>query len=147
MAQYPHMTGNTLEELSCLCAEWQADLRLNDWEVILKLVMPHEMGPERSGECSWVICKKRAKISILDSQYWGGSSGSWVGEDQELTLVHELLHLHYAPFDNFKCDTPEDTALEQSIHCISQALVALKRAKLAFTDPRYLPPDPNELPF
>jgi hypothetical protein len=44
----------------------------------------------------------------------------------EKTLVHELLHLHFAPFAA-PDGTPEDTAQEQAIDLIAKALVAEHR--------------------
>lgn len=117
----------TEKELQKLCREWQKRLRLQDWDV--KVFVKREsqfINENAAGECSWQLAKKLAVIRILDPIDYG-SNLAWP-QDQEATLVHELLHLHFAPFAA-KDDTPEDTAQEQAIDLIARALVELKRGR------------------
>lgn len=41
----------------------------------------------------------------------------------DVTIVHELLHLHFAPFQEDD-ETPKGIAQEQAINCISATIVA-----------------------
>ena len=52
------------------------------------------------------------------------SSEEYIKENAnyDLTIVHELLHLHFAPFQESD-DTPKGVAQEQAINCISQAII------------------------
>lgn len=121
----------TEPELQALCACWQSRLRLQDWNVTVKIVRARDMPSAVSNSaacCEWQLCKRRAVIRLLDPLD-AEPEGPWPysDEDQERSLVHELLHLHSAPYDDFKIDSRKDVALEQSIHAISLALVELER--------------------
>lgn len=112
-------------ELRQKCAEWQKVLRLEDWDVKVKLKRGRDLELGGAGECGWTIEKKQALIKITDSADY--PPDCIIPQDMERTLVHELLHLHFAPFDDFESGTAEDTATEQAIHFISCALVDLAR--------------------
>lgn len=123
----------TKEELQACCATWQQRLRLQDWSIKLEVKDRDDM---TGGVGSASLGSLRAvTIHILQegdleavSKSFPGPSEVWL--DQEVTLVHELLHLHMhdiAP----KCDatTPLHDAIERAIDAISQALVAGYRAQ------------------
>jgi len=115
----------TQEELQTLCVQWQKTLRLQDWDVRLKLVRQREI-PEKQGECAWLVSKKQATVKILDSIDYSPNL-EWL-QDQETTLVHELIHLHYAPIDH--TEGLSEKILEQAVNSMALALVELKRAAL-----------------
>lgn len=123
------MTGLTEDQLQGLCREWQSTLRLQDWDVKVKVVRRSAFGnQDAQGECRWVVPKKAALIFILDPVDYP-SDIEWP-YDMERTLVHELMHLHGAPFDTFDYGSMQDTALEQMVECSADALVRLKRSRL-----------------
>ncbi|CAF1787884.1 hypothetical protein NRS6110_04448 [Bacillus subtilis] len=114
------------DDLIKLCSEWQTILRLQDWNVKCEIKRANDMLlKDVAGECNWDINSKVAAISILDPIDY--PSDHLEQQDIEKTLVHELLHLHYAPFDQFENDSPEIVNIEQSINLISEALVNLRR--------------------
>lgn len=115
------------EELDGLLAEWKRILRLEDWDIKAKICRGNGLNmPEGTqGRCEWTEKRKEAFIKLMDPTDW--DSTCMYPQDMEVTLVHELIHLHCAPFDTFKESTPEDTAMEQMIVRLSQALVGLKR--------------------
>lgn len=116
--------GRALTEL---CAEWQKRLRLMDWLVTVRYRRADDMPlANKGGCCSWKITLKAAVVDVLDPVDYPADSHFL--QDVEVTVVHELLHLHIAPFvaDD---DTPEDIAQEQAIECIAQALVKAKRGE------------------
>jgi hypothetical protein len=116
----------TEDELQALCEEWQQRLRLQDWTVFVRLLRQRDMPDENDqAHVHWVLTKRNAKIAILDPIDY--SPDCWTPQDQEISLVHELLHLHCAGFDDFKPDHPPGIALEQMIHAVSTALVMTKR--------------------
>lgn len=121
------MTNLTQEQLHQLCLEWQEVLRLQDWRVFLRVSRARELsGTDRQGECDWIQNRKEGYISLLDPVDY--PPDACVPYDQELVLVHELLHLHFASFWPDKgYDDPECIAMEQAIEFTAQALVALKR--------------------
>jgi len=114
----------TKEELTVLCWQWQETLRLQEWIIALSVCRARDMGDSRQGECAWIISKKEACISILDAIDF--PPGHIHAQDMEKTLVHELLHLHFAAFASD--EDYIDRAHEQAIDLIASGLIAQKRA-------------------
>jgi hypothetical protein len=114
--------------LARACREWQKILRLEDWRIRARWVDGMDM-PNDSGDTQYLLVKKQAEIRIARPNGHGHDSIAVVTEgiDPEVDLVHELLHLHFAPFEG-NTGSPELTAQEQAIHAISTALVELKHA-------------------
>ena len=117
----------TKEKLQAMFAEWQKRLRLQDWKIYVEISRDRDMKFEgNGGEVHWQIEAKQAVINIIDPIDY--PPNTMAEQDMEQTLVHELLHLHFAPFDA-EHNTPADVAQEQAIHAIAEALVKLKREK------------------
>lgn len=119
------MSNPTLnqENLDELLAEWQKTLRLQDWGIQVLLGRIFDMVDENTtGQCTWRLSNKTALIRILDPSDYNPSFLRPC--DVEKTLVHELLHLHFAPF----CPLGSETDLhEQAIEAIATGLVKAKR--------------------
>lgn len=82
------------------------------------------MRVEGLADCNWQIKKRQAVINLRDPMDF---DPGWFGtRDMELSLVHELLHLHLAPWSP-EAQTEEDVFEEQAIHAISLALVNLDK--------------------
>lgn len=112
------------KELQELCSVWQKRLRLQDWDVFVEVVPKDKLRQESQAECRHTLSKKIAHISIIREEDY--PSRSMVPQDQERDLVHELLHLHFAPFCAGR-GTLADDMQEQAVHAISCALVDLAR--------------------
>lgn len=110
------------EVLLSLCEQWQRNLRLQDWDIVIKLRPFREMIDCR-GETRYNLEKKAAIITLLDPNDHDGNED--FPYDMELTLVHEMLHLHFVDGSH----TPEEcpTVFEQGINAVSAALVGLSR--------------------
>lgn len=105
---------------------WQKRLRLRDWEVAFSIRRARDMDLEDcQGECHWNIQSKLAWIHILDPVDY--EPNKEFPQDMEKTLVHELLHLHFAPFTADNDNEMVDTAQEQAIDLIARALVETER--------------------
>jgi hypothetical protein len=110
MRQQRHLSE---DEARRLCREWQEALRLQDWDIVVKVVRGRGLGTDglennAEGRGHWTLPLRAATIRLA-------------------TLVHEMLHLHFAGFDDFTVGDAQDVAAEQAIHALSCALVALKR--------------------
>lgn len=114
----------TCEQLTTRLAFWQRVLRLQDWEIQASIVKIREMrDADEDGCCEWLHAKKRAVIRILaEADYPAGVD--WP-QDQERTLVHELLHLHVGSFCRPEEGSKEEEIMEQAIHALSLALLDL----------------------
>lgn len=114
----------TLEHLQAATNYWQKVLRLQDWNVRIRFERFYNMPYKNAGFNSNICSKKTALVAILDPQDW--DSSEWT-QDIEKTLVHELLHLHTAPFTDI---TPPPFPLmleEQAIDLLAGAFVSLHR--------------------
>ncbi len=115
----------TENELRARCAEWQKILRLQDWDVIMTVDRGRDLMPDSLGQCDWTLPTKQAHIHILDPVDHPPDL-KWP-QDMEQYLVHELLHLHFAPFSRFDHESLEHITMEQAVDLIACALVNLKR--------------------
>lgn len=121
----------TMSMLRDRCEVWQRILRLQDWDVQLEIVRQHVLSDGRLGECALGNNVRKARIRILDSRDIDGQDmmdhdEAW---DWELTLVHELLHVHMHDVtpDGHKAGSPEQIANERAVDAISKSLVMLAR--------------------
>ena len=115
------MTERALRER---CRYWQTLLRLQDWDVSVHLV--DELQGSSLGRCWWLDEKEIATIRILRPERC--DPGRTPTQDVEVTLVHELLHLHFSAF-TAENNTPQSIAQEVAINRCAQALVRLHRAR------------------
>ncbi|MFN6572401.1 hypothetical protein [Dendronalium sp. ChiSLP03b] len=114
-----------LENPQQSCQEWQQRLKLQDWDISVKVV-PHRESEGAWGNVRWNLQEKFADIKLLDPNDQSDGMRPYCMEE---TLVHELLHLHFALFDA-DANTPEQLAQEQAINALARALVNLKNANL-----------------
>jgi hypothetical protein len=95
--------------------------------VDIEFARGRDMGvPGSTGSCNWTLSKREAAVRILDPIDY--PDDVVFDQDVEKTVVHELLHLHFAPFmGDYKPDDLEHIAKEQAIEAVAKSLVALKR--------------------
>lgn len=115
------------QELRAQLTYWQRVLYLQDWTIDIRVVRQWEMGDQHTlASCEWFIQRKDAIVRILHPNDLPGVSHRFLnGEecDYDISLVHELLHLHFAPFHKEQ----DEVAHEQAINSISRALVKVWR--------------------
>lgn len=122
----------TLPALRERAAYWQNRLALRDWEIKLGIGRMHALGDGTLGETHCHSNKRQAKVNVLDPRDVDGQGFWFDGEvhDWEITLVHELLHLHFHDvFPRFPHKKPAGIAAERMIDAVAKALVALDRKK------------------
>lgn len=91
----------------------------------VKLVSHYEVGVGRFGEIVHLDKKTHAVLSIVREDHIDPEEP--LEHSEELTIVHELLHLHLCLFASPAEDSPEGIALEKTVHALSRALLCLKR--------------------
>src|SRR4029078_896158 len=74
---------------------WQARLNLKDWNIRVQLVHANELEPGTLGNIHWDASNKRATIDVLSSYDYTLPTNAML-KDMEVTVVHELVHLHLA---------------------------------------------------
>jgi hypothetical protein len=126
------------------CQYWQGILRLRDWDILVQVCRQNEMtNPSAIGECEIQRQRKDATIRVLAPQDLQlVSQGFHHGEesDYDLTLVHELLHIHLDSLGPRDQVTDQE---EQVIEAISQALVRLRREALVPLESPHASPTPS----
>lgn len=112
--------------LNAMVHKWAGILRLRDWDITIEMVDKKDLSLEGvAGEISWNREHQHAEIRILDSSQL---KADMIHPDIEETVIHELLHLHASPFDEFETGSAEYYALEVFINRVSQALYKLERS-------------------
>ena len=117
----------TQEELNEACEEWQNILRLNHWDIYAAITRSSDFsGNENEGEIDYFLEKGDAAIRILDPVDYPQDTP--FKQDMEQTLVHELLHLYFAPFQPDKdADELKYAYWERAIDDLAKVLVGIKR--------------------
>ncbi|WP_416149421.1 hypothetical protein ACM26V_00025 [Salipaludibacillus sp. HK11] len=120
----------TEDQLNERAAYWQKVLGLQDWDVQVKKARAEAFDGDREGECEYLSNSKTARIRILDESHY--PTDAWDEQDMELTLVHELLHLHFSAIRDLAYELDHYVMFEeQAINKMSQALVHLERTNKA----------------
>jgi hypothetical protein len=117
------------KELRKQLAYWQRILYLQDWTIDVRVVRQWDMGDRLTlAQCEWFLQRKDAIIQVLNPHDLPGISSRFLHSeecDYDVSLVHELLHLHFAPFHK----DADDVAHEQAINSISRGIVRVWRNK------------------
>lgn len=105
---------------------WEEILNLQSWDVKTGIYRERDFcGPERQGENEYNLATGTSLIRILDPADYPESKFK---QDMEITLVHELLHLLFAPFEPDEGNNElEHKFMERAICQLSEVLVRLKR--------------------
>jgi len=118
----------TQEELVELCVEWQERLRLQDWDIEVKLVRQTEIAnPNWQAQCNINFSNSDALIKVMDNIDYANIHQVDAQQDMEHSLVHELVHILFQQADKTAKDSVEELILEQAINKIAGALLKLKR--------------------
>lgn len=105
---------------------WQRILRVQDWKLDLEF-WPHRALEESVAKTTMNLNNKSAIIILRNPEDISAVAHDWpAGEaaDYDLSIVHELLHLHLRPLMS-----DDLVAEEQACNLIAAALVQLYRAQ------------------
>lgn len=116
----------TEDELRTKCEVWQKILRLQDWIITVNIRRERDFVlSDSNAEIIPTLPKRMATIHILDPIDY--PPGQAEPQDMELSLVHELLHIHLFPLFADREDEMRLVAEEQAIEAISRGLIELSR--------------------
>ena len=124
----PQLMDSESFETSCReqVAYWQRILRVQDWKIEIEF-WPHKA---LESNVAKTIINHNNKSAVLILRYpdqLGAVEHDWpAGEaaDYDLSIVHELLHLHLRPLDSTQV-----VAEEQACNLIALALIQVYRAQ------------------
>lgn len=132
----PSASGNdeTLftEALNAACKEWQVRLGLQDWIVEVRVGRAKDLDPDCRAFATNVhsITEKFSNIKVVDPvdlPILEDSLPKGEAQDYDLHLVHELIHLHFAPFQVADTD-PQHPYQEQAINMLSRSIIRAYRS-------------------
>src|SRR6267378_2931994 len=102
---------------------WQKRLRLEDWKIEVKVVRIWDLEQGTLGHIDWSVPHKTATIKVLNPSDYELPRDR-VPADMELSIVHELVHLHLSALPLNKSSR---NAEEQVVTMIAKALLDLER--------------------
>jgi|SRR5579862_4073004 hypothetical protein len=101
---------------------WQKRLRLEDWKIEVKIVRIWELEHGTLGHIDWSTPRKVAVIKVLNPADYELPPDK-IPADMELSIVHELVHLHLSVLPLAKSSR---VAEEQVVTMIADALMNLE---------------------
>ncbi len=118
------------DQINDLIVYWRPKLGIADWIITHGFVNQADM-PKRLAQVNWHLGKR---IAMVDFVIPGTVGEGYILEDQEVSLVHELLHVASAGLiDRMREEvTKEEDSyfFEQPTEILSNTLVQLRRAAL-----------------
>lgn len=112
----------TTEQVHDWLHVWQKRLRLEEWKIDVKIVRMWDLERGTLGHIDWSVPHKTAVIKVLSSADYELPADQ-IPTDMELSIVHELVHLHLSALPLNKGSR---VAEEQVVSMISDALVSLE---------------------
>jgi len=126
-------TDLSIQDLQEAVAYWKEKLGLHYWSIDLHLMKMIDQGGDSTaaGKASWNLARRQCTVKITDpkTKYEG-----CVDIDQEKTLVHELLHITFAAWDEWSYDKgpmssiQNDLHVEQQLDMLAETMVTLRRS-------------------
>ena len=101
---------------------WQKRLRLEEWKIDVKIVRIWDLEQGTLGHIDWSVPHRTAVIKVLNPADYELPKDKIPG-DMELSIVHELVHLHLSVLPLNKSSR---NAEEQVVSMIADALVNLE---------------------
>jgi hypothetical protein len=108
---------------------WQRRLNLEDWKISVAVARASELRPKTLGNIHWDLEKKTAVLHVLDPIDY---RLPWreVLDDIEFTVVHELIHLGFAPVvSDLQRSDANRREEEHAVNHMATALLKLERGR------------------
>lgn len=115
---------DTSDKLLTIIKHWQKILRLQDWDISVAILRRSDMADVNNlaQNAVWTT-SKISQIQVMHPEDWPLGNHK---QDVEADIVHELIHLHLDGL-NFKKGSVKWVQVEQSIECMTSALLGLRR--------------------
>lgn len=106
---------------------WQRRLNLEEWNISVVLSRATDLKPKTLGNIHWDLEKKTATIRVLDPADYRLPFKEML-QDMEFTVVHELIHLNFAPVvSDFQRSEANRREEEHAVNHMADALLKLDR--------------------
>lgn len=122
------------KEMGCILTEqqmnkkleyWKTLLGLDSWDIKFTFKRQRDLGDSQA-RVSWTLEKSAAVIGMVCHEDYDNER---FPQDMEQSLVHELLHVKCATFDNFEEGSLQDVMHEQYIDSMAKILVTMDRGR------------------
>jgi len=108
-------------------AVWQKRLNLEDWNIAVVVARATELKPKTLGNIHWDLDKKTAIIRVLDPADYKLPLPEML-QDMEFTVVHELIHLDFAPvLSDLQRSEANRRQEEHAVNHMAEALLKLDK--------------------
>jgi hypothetical protein len=108
---------------------WQKRLNLQDWKIALVMARSTELRPKTLGNIHWDLEKKTAVLHVLDPLDYRLPWREML-DDIEFTVVHELIHLEFAPVvSDLQRSEANRREEEHAVNQMATALLKLDRGR------------------
>jgi hypothetical protein len=105
---------------------WQTRLTLREWNVSVIFARKSDLKPKTLGNIHWDNDKKTAIIRVLDPADYRMPFQDML-QDMEFTVVHELIHLEFAPaLSQFSRSDASRRDEEHAVNHVAAALIKLQ---------------------
>ena len=128
-----------IEQLAERLEYWAERLRLQDWDFHIQIVRERDMRMDNTQAHIEILpAKKLARISVLDPVDY--EPDCWNEQDMEISLVHELLHIHFDGIGSRENNEDDPRLLQEEIavNTLSHALVNLDRELTAIKEANHV---------
>ena len=106
---------------------WQDRLNLEDWNISLVMSHPSNLRRGTLGNVRWDVDQKTAVIRVLDASEYQKPFVVAL-KDMEFTVVHELIHLNFAPVvSDFQRSDANRREEEHAVNHMADALLKMDR--------------------
>jgi hypothetical protein len=108
---------------------WQKRLNLEDWKIEIAMARAGDLRPKTLGNIHWDLDKKAAVIHVLDPADYRMPWRDML-DDMEFTVVHELIHLGFAPvLSDIQRSDANRREEEHAVNQMATALLKLDRGR------------------
>lgn len=107
---------------------WQKRLKLEDWQIDVRIVRVWDLEHGTLGHIDWSIPHKTAVIKVLSPMDYELPKDK-IPADMELSIVHELVHLQLSALPLNKSTR---NAEEQVVSLLSETLLNLERSQTPY---------------
>ena len=104
-------------------AFWQGNLSLDEWNISIVMCRRSNLKFKTLGGVRWDKTKRSAVISVLAPSEYQLPFNEML-DDMELTIVHELIHVHLAALPRSEASRREE---ERAVNQLAKALLRLDR--------------------
>jgi hypothetical protein len=105
---------------------WQERLSLTDWKISIELVPREKLEPDTLGNVHWDTDNRQASIGVLSTRDYPLMPFREMLDDMELTVVHELVHIHLASLPRSEASRGRE---ERAVDQLSRALLKLAKSR------------------